>query len=100
MMTFTGAFVYKNTRSIEGRYNDNFYLCDLFIGRRFLKNRRLEINIGVNDLFNDNNRSFWHSISASGYTDGEHLSIGRYISLQAIWHFRAGTRPKKIIKQD
>lgn len=99
-MTFTGAFVYKNTRSIEGRYNDNFYLCDLFIGRRFLKNRRLEINIGVNDLFNDNNRSFWHSISASGYTDGEHLSIGRYISLQAIWHFRAGTRPKKIIKQD
>ena len=96
--TFTGAFVYKNYRSTAGLYNDHFYLCDLFIGKRFLKNKRLEISVGVNDLFNDNIYSYSHSVNASGRTDGRNIGIGRYFSAQAIWHFRSGTRPKKIIK--
>ena len=90
--TFTGAFVYKNYKSMQGRYNDNFYLCDLFFGRRFLKSRQLEASIGVNDLFNDNVRTYWHSVSASGRNDGENLGIGRYFSLQLIWHFRCGSK--------
>ena len=98
--TFTGGFVYKNFRNTEGRYNDHFYFCDLFIGRRFLKSKKLEISVGINDLFNNNIRSFSHSVSASGRTDGENIGIGRYISAQAIWHFKAGTKPKKIIKQE
>lgn len=98
--TFTGGFVYKNFRNTEGRYNDHFYFCDLFIGRKFLKSKKLEISVGVNDLFNNNIRSFSHGVSASGRTDGENIGIGRYVSAQAIWHFRAGTKPKKIIRHD
>lgn len=98
--TFTGAFVYKNFRNTEGRYNDHFYLCDLFIGKRFLKSKRLEISVGVNDLLNNNTKSYWHSVNASGRTDGENISIGRYFSAQAIWHFRSGTKPKKIIRHE
>ena len=98
--TFTGAFVYKNFKSTEGRYNDNFYLCDLFIGKRFLKSERLEMSLGVNDLLNNNWRYFWHTVNASGRNDGEHIGIGRYFSIQAIWHFRSGTRPKKVIQPE
>ncbi len=96
--TFTGAFVYKKIKSTAGYYDDDFYLCDLFIGRRFLKSRRLEVSVGVNDLLNNNIRSFWHSVNASGRTDGRHLGQGRYYSVQCIWNFRYGTKPKKIIK--
>jgi hypothetical protein len=96
--TFTGGFVYKNFRNTEGRYNDHFYFCDLFIGKRFLKSKRLEISVGVNDLLNNNTKSYWHSVNASGRTDGENIGIGRYFSAQAIWHFRSGTKPKKIIQ--
>jgi hypothetical protein len=98
--TFTGAFVFKNFKNTEGRYNDNFYFCDLFIGRKFLRNKKLEISVGVNDLFNNNVRSFNHNVSASGRTDGENIGIGRYFSAQAIWHFRTGTKPKKIIQHE
>lgn len=84
---FTGGFVYSNTKSIKELYNDNIYLCDLFIGRRFLENKSLEVNIGVNDLFNDSIRSYWHSVSSSGRTDGINSGLGRYFSIQCIWHF-------------
>ena len=96
--TFTGAFVYKKNQSISGLYDENFYLCDLFLGHRFLKSRRLEVSVGVNDLLNNNARSYWHSISASGRTDGVNIGLGRYFSAQVIWHFRAGTKPKNIVK--
>ena len=96
--TFTGAFVYRNVKSTQDLYNDNFYFCDLFIGKRFLKSRRLEVCLGVNDLFNNNVRSFWHSVNASGQTDTENIGLGRYFSAQIIWHFRSGTKPKKIVK--
>ena len=96
--TFTGAFVYKKYKSTQGLYDDDFFLCDLFLGHRFLKSRRLEVSVGVNDLLNNNVRNYWHSVSASGRTDGENLGIGRYFSAQVIWHFRAGTRPKAIVK--
>ena len=88
--TFTGGFVYKNQKSTQGLYNDNIYLCDLFIGHRFLKSRKLEVSLGVNDLFNNNVKSFWHSVNASGRTNGINLGIGRYFSAQIIWHFRTG----------
>ncbi|MBE6250177.1 MAG: hypothetical protein E7111_00810 [Bacteroidales bacterium] len=96
--TFTGAFVYRNVKSTQDLYNDNFYFCDLFIGKRFLKSKRLEVCLGVNDLFNNNVRSFWHSVNASGQTDSENIGLGRYFSAQIIWHFRSGTKPKKIVK--
>ena len=94
--TFTGAFVYKNYRSTEGRYNDNFYLCDLFIGRRFLKSKRLEASIGVNDLFNSNCVSYSHSVNASGRTDGSSIGIGRYFSAQLIYHFRSSSSSRRL----
>ena len=96
--TFTGGFVFQQNISTQGQYKDDIYLCDLFIGKRFLKSRRLEFNIGVNDLLNSSLHSYWHTVSATGRSDGQNIGIGRYFSMQCIWNFRAGTRPKKIVK--
>ena len=96
--TFTGGFVFQQNISTQGQYKDDIYLCDLFIGKRFLKSRRLEFNVGVNDLLNSSLHSYWHTVNATGRSDGQNIGIGRYFSLQCIWNFRAGTRPKKIIK--
>ena len=96
--TLTGAFVYKKNKSTSGLYDENNYLCDLFLGHRFLKSRRLEVSVGVNDLLNSNAKIYWHQISASGRTDGVNIGLGRYFSAQVIWHFRAGTKPKNIVK--
>ena len=96
--TFTGGFIFSQNVSTQGSYKDDIYLCDLFIGKRFLKSRRLEFNIGVNDLLNSSLHSYWHTVSATGRSDGQNIGIGRYFSMQCIWNFRAGTRPKKIIK--
>ena len=96
--TFTGGFIFSQNVSTQGQYKDDIYLCDLFIGKRFLKSRRLEFNIGVNDLLNSSLHSYWHTVSATGRSDGQNIGIGRYFSMQCIWNFRAGTRPKKIIK--
>ena len=97
--TFTGAFVFTKNKSTLGLYDDNFYFCDLFLGKRFLTNKRLEVSIGVNDLLDNNRRVPWHTVSSTGRMDGENIGMGRYFSLQCIWHFRVGTKPKEIIQQ-
>lgn len=86
--TFTGAAQYIQRINTEGLYNDKMVLCDLFIGHRFLKGNNLEISLGVNDLFNDNTLHIWHTVSASGVSDGTRIGLGRYFSLQCIWRFR------------
>lgn len=87
--TFTGGAQYIQSKSMEERYNDKMMLCDLFLGHRFLKDKTLEISVGVNDLFNDNTRHYWHSVTSSGVSDGVRSGIGRYFSLQCIWHLRS-----------
>ena len=87
-ITFTGGAQYIQAKSIDNRYNDKMLLCDIFMGYRFLKNKSLEISVGVNDLFNDNIRHHWHSVSASGISDGSRIGLGRYFSVQCIWQLR------------
>ena len=88
--TFTGAAQYKRFVSTAGLYDDNMVLCDLFVGHKFLKSKMLEVSIGVNDLFDHNTKSYWHTVSASGTNDGFHIGLGRYFSAQCIWHIRSG----------
>jgi hypothetical protein len=88
--TFTGAAQYRRFVSTAGLYDDNMVLCDLFVGRKLLKSKMLEVSAGVNDLFNHNTRHYWHSVNASGTNDGFNVGLGRYFSVQCIWHIRNG----------
>ena len=88
--TLTASAQYRQYVSTAGLFNDRMMLCDIFLGRKFLKDKTLEVSVGVNDLFDDNTRSYWHSVNASGTNDGFNIGLGRYFSIQCIWHIRSG----------
>lgn len=85
-VSLSGRF--RQDRSIDGNFNDRILLCDFYLGKRLLRNGMGEVNIGVNDIFNDSIRQFGHSINASGSTDAVNTGLGRYFSIQFIYHLR------------
>ena len=89
--TLSAAAQYRNTVSLEGRYNDKLLLCDIFIGKKFLPSKSLEISLGVNDLFNQNVLHYSHTVNATSLSDGTNIGLGRYFSIQCIWNVRSST---------
>jgi hypothetical protein len=87
--TLSAAAQYRNTVSLEGRYNDKLLLCDIFIGKKFLPSKSLEISLGVNDLFNQNVLHYSHTVNATSLSDGTNIGLGRYFSIQCIWNVRS-----------
>ncbi|MFR9524049.1 MAG: outer membrane beta-barrel protein [Rikenellaceae bacterium] len=86
--TFTGAATYKEYIGITNDYQDSYLVCNAFIGKKIFRNRRGELNIGVNDIF-DQNTSFSRSVG-SGYTTNTYNSvIGRYYSVQLVYNLRS-----------
>ena len=86
--TFSAAAQYRNMVSLEKLYNDKVLLCDVFIGKKFLPSKSLELSVGVNDLFNQNILHFSHSVNATSTSNGASIGLGRYFSVQCIWNVR------------
>lgn len=84
-----GAVNYRQNMNLDGNYDDRQLLCDIYIGKQLFKSGLGEISVGVNDLLDDNVRQFAHGISASGTTDTVNSGIGRYFSVQFVYHLRA-----------
>lgn len=84
----TAATNYRQYRSIDGRYNDELVLCDLYIGKRLFRDGLGEVSIGVNDILDHGIHRYSHSISASGTSDTVNSGIGRYFSIQFVYHLR------------
>lgn len=87
-LTFTGSVHYLQNRNIDRYYNDKLTYCDIFIGKKLFRNQLGEVSIGVNDLFDASRRNYHHSISSSGATDSVDSGIGRYFSIQLVYHLR------------
>ena len=87
-LTFTAAAQYRNMVSLEKLYNDKVLLCDIFVGKKFLPSKSLEVSVGVNDLFNQNILHYSHSVNATSISNGTTIGIGRYFSIQCIWNLR------------
>ena len=86
--TLSTAAQYRNMVSLEKLYNDKVLLCDVFIGKKFLPSKSLELSVGVNDLFNQNVLHYTHSVSATSTSNGTSIGLGRYFSVQCIWNVR------------
>ena len=85
--TFTAACSYNQYIGITQDYNEQYLLCNLYLGKKLFKNRRGEIQVGVNDLANQNT-AFSRS-TGSGYTRNMTNSvIGRYFSVQFVYNLR------------
>ena len=86
-LTLTAAVSYVQYKGISTKYNEDYVLCNLYLGCKVFKNKRGEVQVGVNDILNQNT-SFARS-TGSGYTQNAWNScIGRYFSVQFVYNLR------------
>lgn len=85
--TFTGAVSYTQYIGFTNNYNDDYLLCNAYIGKKVFRNKRGEVMVGVNDIFNQN-KAFVRS-TGSGWTQNATNSvIGRYYMVQFTYNLR------------
>ena len=85
--TFTANASYIQNIGFTNDYNDQYTLCNAYLGKKLFKNKLGEVMIGVNDIFNQNT-SFARTIG-SGYTQNSWNSvIGRYFSVKFNYNLR------------
>ena len=96
--TFTASCSYVQNLGFTDDYDENYLLCNLYLGKKLFRNQRGEIQIGVNDVANQNT-SFIRS-TGSGYTQNlTNSAIGRYFSIQFVYNLRHfGKRGSKQMK--
>ena len=86
-LTLTAAVSYVQYLGFTNKYNEDYVLCNVYLGCKVFKNKRGEIQVGVNDILNQNT-AFARS-TGSGYTQNAWNScIGRYFSVQFVYNLR------------
>lgn len=93
----SGSASYNQYRGFTNNYNDEYLICNLYVGKKVLRQMG-EINIGVNDIFNQN--TAFSRTTGSGWTQNSWNSvIGRYYSIQFVYNLRFfGKKGSKNIK--
>ncbi|WP_302379231.1 outer membrane beta-barrel protein [uncultured Alistipes sp.] len=85
--TLTASAAYTQYLGFTNDYNDDYLLCNAYIGKKIFRNQRGEIMFGVNDIFNQN-KSFVRT-TGSGWTQNATNSvIGRYFMVQFSFNLR------------
>ena len=85
--TLTANAAYHQYIGFSNNYNEQYVLCNLYLGKQVFKNRRGEVLIGVNDIFNQNT-AFNRSVG-SGYTRNVlNSTVGRYVMVQFVYNLR------------
>ncbi len=96
--TFTASCSYVQYVGFTDDYNESYVLCNAYLGKKVFRNQLGEVQIGVNDIFNQNTAFVRNT--GSGYTQNLTNSvIGRYFSVQFVYNLRAfGKRGSKNAK--
>ena len=85
--TLTAAVNYNQYIGFTNDYNEDFLICNVYLGKKLFKNQQGEILVGVNDLLNQN-KAFARTVG-SGYTQNAWNSvIGRYYTIQFNYNLR------------
>ncbi len=96
--TFTANCSYVQYVGFTTDYNESYVLCNLYLGKKLFRNQLGEIQIGVNDVANQNTAFVRNT--GSGYTQNMYNSvIGRYFSVQFVYNLRSfGKKGSKNMK--
>lgn len=86
-ITFTGSISYVQNRDYTNNYNEEYLLCNMYLGKKIFRNRRGEISIGVNDLF-DQNKSYRRTVTALSIQNSTNSAIGRYYAINFVYNLR------------
>ena len=85
--TLTAAVNYNQYIGFTNDYNEDYLLCNVYLGKKLFKNRQGEVLVGVNDLLNQNT-AFARTVG-SGYTQNAWNSVvGRYFTVQFNYNLR------------
>ena len=85
--TLTAAVNYHQYIGFTDEYNEDYLICNVYLGKKLFKNQRGEIMVGVNDLLNENT-AFARTVG-SGYTQNAWNSVvGRYFTIQFNYNLR------------
>ena len=85
--TLTAAVNYNQYIGFTDKYNEDYLICNVYLGKKLFKNKQGEILVGVNDLLNQNS-AFARTVG-SGYTQNSWNSvIGRYFTVQFNYNLR------------
>lgn len=85
--TLTAAVNYNQYIGFTNNYNEDYLLCNVYLGKKLFKNQLGEVLIGVNDIFNQNT-AFARTVG-NGYTQNAWNSvIGRYFTVQFNYNLR------------
>ena len=85
--TLTANAAYHQYLGFTNSYNEQYILCNAYLGKQLFKSRRGEILVGVNDILNQN-RAFSRS-TGSGYTRNVlNSTVGRYVMVQFVYNLR------------
>ncbi len=85
--TFTASAAYTQYIGFTNDYDDDYLLCNAYIGKKVFRNKRGEVMFGVNDIFNQN-KAFSRT-TGSGWTQNMTNSvIGRYYTIQFNYNLR------------
>ena len=85
--SITSAVNYNQYIGFTDKYDENYLICNFYIGKKVFKNQLGEVLVGVNDMFNQNN-AFVRTIG-SGYSQNAWNSVvGRYFTVQFNYNLR------------
>ncbi len=85
--TLTANASYSQYLGVTNDYNEQYVLCNLYLGKKFLKNQRAEVQIGVNDLLNQN-QAFARTTGSGWVQNATNSVIGRYYMVNLVFNLR------------
>ena len=85
--TLTAAVNYNQYIGFTDNYNEDYLICNVYLGKKLFKNKQGEVLVGVNDLLNQNS-AFVRTVG-SGYAQNAWNSVvGRYYTIQFNYNLR------------
>lgn len=85
--TLTANAAYHQYIGFANNYNEQYLLCNIYLGKQLFRNRRGEVLIGVNDIFNQNT-AFSRSVGSGFTRNVMNSTIGRYVMVQFVYNLR------------
>lgn len=86
--TLTANANYYQYTGITTDFSESYVICNLAVGKKVLKSKRGEINVGVNDLF-DQNTSFSRNITDTYIENVRNNVLGRYVTVSFTYNLRS-----------
>lgn len=87
-LTFTGNVSYNQYKGITTDFNEEYLLCNAYIGTKIFKSKRGEISVGVNDILNQN-KAFSRTATATYIQNVTNNVVPRYVGVQFIYNLRS-----------